>query len=144
MTPELVFSICNMVAMVGWIILIVLPWWISSDRFIIGVIISLLAIVYTWMIVSSFHLSDLSAFGSLDGVMRLFTDRFVVTAGWIHYLAFDLMVGLFIRKNAVRHDIHHALVIPCLLVTFIFGPAGLVLYFIIRIFHTRQYFTTNF
>ncbi|MGB8190857.1 MAG: ABA4-like family protein [Chitinophagaceae bacterium] len=144
MAPETVFSICSTIAMVGWIILIVLPGWYAADKFIIGIIITLFALVYAWMLFSDFNFSDAKKFGSLDGVMELFKNQTLVTAGWIHYLAFDLMTGLFIRYNAQKHGISHWLVIPCLLLTFMFGPVGLLLYLLLRWIITKYYFADNF
>jgi hypothetical protein len=65
-------------------------------------------------------------------------------AGWVHYLAFDLMTGLFIKRNALKHGISHWLLIPCLFLTFMFGPIGLLLYFLIRLIITKQYFADNY
>ncbi len=144
MTPENIFSIASSVALIGWIILIVLPFWRSSDKFIIGVIITLFAIVYTGLIFSSFHFSDIQKFNSLEGVEDLFHSKLLLTAGWVHYLAFDLMTGLFIRNNALKYGISHWLVIPCLLLTFMLGPIGLLLFLLIRFIISKQYFADNF
>jgi hypothetical protein len=76
--------------------------------------------------------------------MELFTNPRLVTAGWIHYLAFDLLAGLFIRNNAQKHGISHWILIPCLLFTFMFGPVGLLLYLLIRWMITKSYFADNF
>jgi hypothetical protein len=54
-------------------------------------------------------------------------------AGWIHYLAFDLFVGAWEVRDAQRQGIHHLLVIPCLLATLMAGPAGLALYWLLRV-----------
>jgi hypothetical protein len=144
MSPDSIFSICSSIAMIGWIILIFIPWWTSADRFIIGIIIALLAIVYAYLMFGNFSFSDISQFGSLSGVIELFRNPAVVTAGWIHYLAFDLLAGIFIRKNAWKYNISHWLVIPCLLLTFMFGPVGLLLYLLIRTTIVKRYFTENF
>jgi len=144
MSPESIFQLCNSVALVGWIILLTLPFWLQSDRFILGIIITLFCIVYAWLVFSHFHFSDLQKFGSLGGVMELFTKKEIVVAGWVHYLAFDLMVGIFIKRNARKHGISHWLIIPCLLLAFMLGPIGLLLYLIIRTIVTKQYFAENF
>lgn len=98
MTPDNIFNTCNSIAMLGWIILIFLPFWYQSDKFIVGVIITLLAIVYAWLIFSTFSPADAKSFGSLTGVMTLFQDPPLMVAGWVHYLAFDLLAGLFIKR----------------------------------------------
>lgn len=72
------------------------------------------------------------SFSSLEGVMTFFQDPWLATAGWIHYLAFDLFVGAWELRDAQRRGINHLLVVPCLVITFLAGPAGLLLYFIVR------------
>jgi hypothetical protein len=58
-------------------------------------------------------------------------------AGWVHYLAFDLFIGAWQVRDAQRRGIKHLWVVPCLLTTLVFGPAGLLLYFIMRYSLTR-------
>ena len=144
MSPENIFKLCSTIALAGWIIVIFIPFWRSSDKFITGIIVTLFCIVYAWLIFSNFSFSDVQEFNSLHGVMQLFTHPFVVTAGWIHYLAFDLMTGLFISRNARLHHINHWLITPCLFFTFMLGPVGLLLYFLIRFIVTKRYFSANF
>ena len=145
MTPDAIFQICSTIAMIGWLVLAVAsPFILEVDKFLIGIIITLLAIVYAWLIISSFDPSDMKSFGSLDGVMKLFQNKTMVTAGWVHYLAFDLMMGIWIKRNSVQYGLNHWLIIPCLLFTFMLGPVGLLLYLLIRVIKTRNYFSTNY
>ena len=55
MTPETVFQITCGISALGWIILLfVSPFWMRYDKFLIGVVIALLAISYTWLNFSNF------------------------------------------------------------------------------------------
>lgn len=144
MSPDQIFSLCSTIAMAGWIILLLLPFWFHSDKFILGIIIVLLGIVYAWLVFDSFSVGDIEKFGSLQGVMELFQNPVMVTAGWVHYLAFDLLAGIFIKRNGIKHNISHWLLVPCYLLAFMFGPVGLVLYLLIRWVKTREYFASNF
>lgn len=145
MTPDSIFSICNTIALVGWLLLIILsPFWADTDKLLIGIIITLLAIVYAWCISRSFSAGDFDKFSTLDGVMSLFTNKMAVTAGWVHYLAFDLMTGIWIKKNSLKYGITHWIIIPCLLFTFMLGPVGLLMYLIIRTISSKQYFAANY
>lgn len=144
MTPDTVFQLCNIIAMIGWIILIVFPLWYESDQFIIGIIVALFAIIYTYYIVTNIAAIDMKSFSSLKGVTALFTNPLAVLIGWVHYLAFDLMAGVWIKNNSLKYGISHWLVIPCLLLTFMFGPIGLLLYLLIRFVKTRNYFAANY
>jgi len=145
MSPDSVFQTCSTIAMVGWLVLLIIsPFWSSFDKFLIGIIITLFAIVYIWLIFQVFQLEDFEKFGSLNGVMELFTDKTAVTAGWVHYLAFDLLTGIWIKKNALKYNIPHLILIPCLLLTFMLGPIGLLLYLLVRLIKTKQYFAANY
>jgi heme A synthase len=145
MTPEIIFQVCSGIALLGWLVLIFIsPVWFQSDKLLIGIVIMLLCIVYAWLIFSHFNFGDTGKFGSLDGVMSLFTNPALVTAGWVHYLAFDLMTGIWIKRNSLKYGIPHLLVIPCLLLTFMLGPVGLLLYLLIRSLKTKNYFVENF
>ena len=145
MSPDSVFQTCNTIAMVGWIVLLIIsPFWSSFDKFLIGIIITLFAIVYAWLIFQVFTPGDFEKFSSLNGVMELFTDKTAVTAGWVHYLAFDLLTGIWIKKNAQKYNIHHLILVPCLFLTFMLGPIGLLLYLLVRSIKTIQYFAANY
>ncbi|HVE60759.1 MAG TPA: ABA4-like family protein, partial [Chitinophagaceae bacterium] len=145
MSSDSIFQICSTIAMISWLILIIAsPFIMEIDKFLIGIVITLLAIVYTWLIVQSFNLSDVKSFGTLNGVMELFQNKTLLTAGWVHYLAFDLMVGIWIKRNSAQHGINHWLIIPCLFFTFMLGPVGLLLYLLIRFVKTRDYFAANY
>jgi hypothetical protein len=145
MSPDSVFQTCSTIAMVGWLVLLIIsPFWSSFDKFLIGIIITLFTIVYAWLIFQVFRPEDFEKFGSLNGVMELFTDKTAVTAGWVHYLAFDLLTGIWIKKNAQKYNIHHLILIPCLLLTFMLGPIGLLLYLLVRWIKTKQYFAANY
>lgn len=145
MTPEVIFQVCSGLAILGWLVLIFIsPVWFQSDKLLIGIVIMLLCIVYAWLIFSHFNFGDTGKFGSLEGVMSLFTNPALVTAGWVHYLAFDLMTGIWIKRNSLKYGIPHLLVIPCLLLTFMLGPVGLLLYLLIRSLKTKHYFAENY
>ena len=145
MSPDSIFQACSTIAMAGWLVLLIIsPFWSSFDKFLIGIIITLFAIVYAWLIFQVFTPGDFQKFGSLNGVMELFTDKTAVTAGWVHYLAFDLLTGIWIKKNAQKYNIHHLILIPCLLFTFMLGPIGLLLYLLVRLIKTKQYFAANY
>ena len=132
MSPETIFSLCTKLVLPGWLLLVFLPRWRWSARLISAVIIPLaLAVVYVYIVASHFGRSE-GGFGSLADVGRLFQNPHALLAGWIHYLAFDLFVGAGEVRDAQRVGLHHLLVVPCLVLTFLFGPAGLLLYFLLR------------
>ena len=131
MTLETVFSAAGAVAAVGWLLLIFLPRQ-RVAQMIAGVVIPLvIAVLYLGLIARHFPGAK-GGFGSLTDVSLLFANPALLLAGWVHYLAFDLFIGAWEVRDAQRHGVSHLLVIPCLILTFMLGPIGLLLYFIVR------------
>ncbi len=137
MKPETVFLIANQLAVVGWLILLV-SWFAPPVRRAVkyAVIPLLFAVAYSVIVVTSFGGSG-GDFSNLAGVMKLFTSPWAVTAGWIHYLAFDMFVGMWEFQDAKKHGIPFWAMLPCWFLTFMFGPMGLLLYFLIRLSRNR-------
>ena len=130
MTPDSLFSLCNTLVLPAWILLIFAPRWRWTNRVCI-VVPLLLATTYLVLIGINFR-PGTGGFGSLDQVSKLFANPNMLLAGWVHYLAFDLFTGAWEARDAAGLGIRHAFVIPCLVLTFLFGPIGLLLYFVVR------------
>lgn len=122
----------------GWLLLAFAPRWKWTARFVCPVLLpSMLGALYVALIVARWGSAE-GGFGSLAEVRRLFEDPYLLLAGWVHYLAFDLFLGSWEVRDAQRHGVAHLLVVPCLVLTFLFGPAGLLSYLTIRWFRTRR------
>ena len=133
MTPDAVFGVCNTVALLMWLLLVVTPGRRVVAGVVTGALVPLLfAVVYVAILVPRMGSSD-GSFSTLDGVAKLFSDRWLLVAGWVHYLAFDLFLGSWQVRDAQRRGIPHAAVVPCLILTFLFGPAGLGAYLLLRL-----------
>ena len=72
-------------------------------------------------------------FDSIEGVRGLFANDSALAAGWLHYLAFDMFVGTWIARDSVERGVHPLSVVPCLGLTLMFGPAGLLAYLLLRL-----------
>jgi hypothetical protein len=133
MSYQTLFEYCNLFALMAWLPLVFAPRWHYTPRLVVGVLAMLLASLYVYLVFTSIQPSDLQSFATLKGVMALFTNEKGVLAGWVHYLCFDLMTGVFIVQNAIKHNVKHWFVVPCLLFTFMLGPSGLLLYGLVRV-----------
>jgi uncharacterized membrane protein (GlpM family) len=133
MNAETVFSIANFTAMAGWILLVFAPRRTWTRKIVLsGAIPLLLSVAYLILIILFFGKAE-GGFGSLAEVAKLFSNQWALLAGWIHYLAFDLFVGSWEVKDAQARGISHWFVIPCLILTFLLGPIGFLLYNILRL-----------
>ena len=132
MTPNQIFSIANGVALVCWVLLLTLPGKKWVTHVVAGVAIpAALAAVYTVLIALHFF-NSAGGFSSLPDVALLFSNPWLLLAGWIHYLAFDLLIGSWEARDARERGIGHLFVVPCLVMTFLVGPAGWLLYLGVR------------
>ena len=131
MTAEDLFSMLNLLAMAAWLPLVLLPRARWASTHLPVAVPLLLAAIYVALVASARWPSD-GGFSSLAGVSALFDDRRMLLAGWTHYLAFDLFIGGWQVRDARRRGIPHLLVVPALLLTFLLGPAGLLLYLVTR------------
>lgn len=131
MSHELIFSLAGLMAMAGWAALLLsplIPVW--SDR-IAGLAIPVALSVGYVVILLAFPAPG-GGFGSFAEVRELFSHADALMAGWFHFLAFDLLIGAWICRQGRRDGLPFWSVAPCLPVTFLFGPAGFLLFQIVR------------
>jgi Domain of unknown function (DUF4281) len=137
MTAEQLFSIVNAIALAAWVPLVFLPRVRWTARVVPVAIPCVLALVYVVLVSATFARSE-GGFSSLAGVKALFGNPWLLLAGWTHYLAFDLFIGGWELRDAQQRGIPHLLVVPALVLTFLFGPAGWLLYLAIRWFMSER------
>jgi len=126
---DTLYLIVNASVIPFWLMLILMPRWkwthiLSSIAWPLA-----LGMVYAWLFSGG---TGVGGFSSLPELMTLFTQPFAVTAGWIHYLAFDLFIGGWETRDAMKLGIPRWLLIPCQLLTWFIGPVGLVAYLVLR------------
>ena len=132
MSFEQWFSLAGSLAMIGWLILIFLPRrWIWLNNIPAFIIPATIAFGYT-LLVARYFFSAEGNFSTLAGVQELFTVPSVALAGWVHYLAFDLFIGGIIAKQSDALGISRLIQAPLLLLTFMFGPFGLLLFLLTK------------
>ena len=140
--PHFLYSVSGPVVMGAWFVLLVglfvakvRPVAIPVARMIVP---ALLAIAYALLIWTGFGEAEGGGFGSIAEIRALFASDSALVAGWFHYLAFDLFVGAWIVEDGTNRRVPRLLLLPCLPLTFLFGPTGLLLYFILRLAFARR------
>ncbi len=113
--------------MLGWLVLVFAPrrWTLLGwvPRWLVP---GAIALVYTALMGAHFAASG-GGYGSIAEVRQLFASDPVLVAGWGHYLAFDLLIGVFLADRMDRAGVPRLLQAPVFLGTFMFGPAGWLL-----------------
>ncbi len=138
MLYQTAFTVINLAAVPAWLMLLLAPRWQVTRTLVHGGIYpTIYCAIYAVFLFNHLFLGAASAdasFTSLNGVMGLFDHPNGILLGWSHYLAFDLFVGAWIGRDALRRGISHWLAAPAMLLTFLLGPFGLLVYIAIRFF----------
>ncbi|MBN3581222.1 DUF4281 domain-containing protein [Algoriphagus aestuarii] len=144
MKLELIFTAANSLAFLCWIFLFVLYQKRWVYKFLFSFICVIMGSAYLYFILKGLGADTGGGFDTLANVKLLFLSDEALLAGWIHYLIFDLFVGMWISFNADMRGINRWILLPCLVLTFMAGPTGLLLYIIIRIIHSRKWIQEPF
>ena len=117
------------VALVGWIALFALPW-IGRRRAVLTARWAAVPLCLLYLLFLFTHLKAIPTDSgyTLAAISRFFDKPVLLLVGWIHYLVLDLWVGSWEAEHSEGAGVPHALLLPCLLATFMIGPLGLLLY----------------
>lgn len=133
------FQIANALVLPQWILMLVAPNWAVTRWLRRSLLIPVaLGVLYAFLL--GFGTAapgggvDFGSFSSLEGIKKLFGSGSdpLLLAGWIHYLAFDLVAGSYVLRDSQKRQIPHGWIVPSLLFCFLLGPIGLVLYWLVR------------
>ena len=135
--PSVAFSAGGALAMLSWVALSTSLFLPDPLRAAIwnGTTIAvpaLLGLAYAILLIRGLRERTGGGFGSIAAVRQLFTSDAALAAGWLHYLAFDLFAGSWIAREGLAADVPQLLILPCLLLTFLAGPVGLLAFLVLR------------
>lgn len=131
MDYSILFKIANLSVIPAWALLVFLP----KHRLTKAVVHSylypvLLGLLYTTLLVTSF--GGEGGMDTLENLKTSFMRDEILVLGWVHYLVFDLFIGAWVSRDAIKHELNYLLVIPALVLTLFAGPVGLMAYLILR------------
>tara|TARA_B100001057_G_scaffold397135_1_gene407156 strand:+ start:26 stop:499 length:474 start_codon:yes stop_codon:yes gene_type:complete len=150
---EQIYNFFTIEMLYYWINIGVLPFWLlliffSQSylcRFFVTSIfpVVILSGAYIFMLYKSFlnsydFLSNFSLYLGIDNLLNLFSDSSYLMIFWIHFIAINLFVGGWIVKDSQRFLINKFLLAIPLIITYLIGPIGLLIYWLIRIFYAKN------
>lgn len=139
MNYEVLFQLANALVLPQWLLMLVAPKW-SGTRWLRRSLLIPVALGVLYAFLLGFGSAapggglDFGSFNSLAGIEKLFGSgsKPLLLAGWIHYLAFDLLAGGYVLRDSQKRQIAHGWIVLPLLFCFLLGPIGLVLYWLVR------------
>ena len=143
-TIETLYMWINLGVLPFWFILIVFPQSHLSRIFVTSIFpFFILSGVYIFILYKSYLIGydfdgNFSLYLGLSELSRLFEDHLYIMIFWTHYIAIILFIGGWIAKDSQKFSINKVLMAVPLIVTYLIGPIGLFLYWIIRIFYAKR------
>ena len=129
---EGLFTFVHVVALVGWVLLFLAPRGPRVAAYVLFLCVGLLCLTYAVMFTSQFGSIVAGDFLSIEGIRALFAGDGGIVIGWTHYLAFDLFIGQWIAKDADHKGVSRIAQVPVLILTFLAGPIGLLVWLVVR------------
>ncbi len=143
-TVETLYMWINLGVLPFWFILIVFPQSHLSRIFVTSIFpFFILSGVYILILYKSYLIGydfdgNFSLYLGLSELSRLFEDHLYIMIFWTHFIAINLFIGGWIVKDSQKFSINKVLMAVPLIVTYLIGPIGLFLYWIIRIFYAKR------
>ena len=82
--------------------------------------------------------NNFSLYLGLSSVSELFRDDYYLLIFWTHFVAVNLFIGGWILKDAQKLYVNKILLAFPLIITYLIGPIGIFIYWIIRIFYAKR------
>jgi len=124
MSLATLFTLCNGLAMVAWAGILIGPTHPLARRGALGAV-GVFCGIYAYLLAAY---TGTGGFGSLMQVQAIFLTPAHALAGWLHYLAFDLLVGLYEARRCAERGIPWWVRVPVMVCTFFLGPIGFALF----------------
>ena len=143
-TIETLYMWINLGVLPFWFILIVFPQSHLSRIFVISIFpFLILSGVYIFILYKSYLIGydfdgNFTLYLGLSELSRLFEDHLYIMIFWTHFIAINLFIGGWIVKDSQKFSINKVLMAVPLIMTYLIGPIGLFLYWIIRIFYAKR------
>ena len=143
-TIETLYIWVNLGVLPFWLILVFFPTSNLSKYFATSIFpIILLSGSYVFALYKSYlgsydFLSNFELYLSISNLSNLFTSNLFLMMFWIHFVSINLFVGGWIVKDSQKFLINKYLTALPLIITYLIGPLGILIYWLIRIFYAKS------
>ena len=143
-TIEMLYYWVNLGVLPLWLILVFFPQSHLSRYLVTSIFpIFILSVAYIFMLYKSYlnsydFIGNFNLYIGIDNISGLFSDKTFLIMFWIHFVSINLFTGGWIVKDSQKFFINKFIVTIPLIITYLIGPVGLFIYWIIRIFYAKS------
>ena len=150
---EQIFAYFTIEILYFWVNLGILPFWLTLIFFpqsnftkyfftsIFPIILlggSYIFVIYKAYLNAYDFDSNFELYLSISNLSNLFTSNTFLILFWIHFVSINLFVGGWIVRDSQKLLIGKILVAVPLIITYLIGPLGIFVYWLIRIFYAKS------
>tara|TARA_B100000029_G_C17569224_1_gene956051 strand:- start:19 stop:492 length:474 start_codon:yes stop_codon:yes gene_type:complete len=127
-----------------WLMLLIIPRSRITQVLINSIILPLIfSSLYIYVIYQAILLDEpiydlFKLYSNLDNLYTVFSSENFLLAFWLHFIALNLFLGLWIARDGVKYNIPYKLVFLPLAFAYFVGPVGLILYWFVRVFYSKR------
>ena len=127
-----------------WFMLIVFPQSHISRVFIISIFpMFILSLAYIYLLYVAYlgdynFLTNFKLYLGFEEILSLVENQSFLILLWVHFLAINLFCGGWIVKDSQMFRMNKFLVSLPLIVTYLIGPIGIFIYWVIRLFYAKR------
>jgi hypothetical protein len=129
-----IFSLAAIAVLPLWLLMVLVPTWRWTVRIVAQPWAYLpLTVFYAVLVLTRFgEVAQAVVINPrLETVAPLLATPAGATIAWVHFLAFDVFVGRWAYLDARSRGVHPLVMGPILVLTFLFGPMGLLLHLVV-------------
>ena len=143
-TIEILYFWVNLGVLPFWLILIFFPSSNINKFFVTSILpILLLSGTYIFALYKSYlnsydFISNFELYLSMSNLSNLFSNNLFLILFWIHFVSINLFIGGWMVRDSQKLLINKILVSFPLIITYLIGPLGVFIYWLIRIFYAKS------
>ncbi len=143
-TIEMLYYWVNLGVLPFWLILIFFPQSQICKYFVTSIFpIFILSGTYFFILYKAYlnsydFVGNFELYLGINNISNLFTDKTFLILFWIHFISINLFIGGWIVRDSQKLVMNKILVIIPLILTYLIGPLGIFIYWLIRIFYTKS------
>ena len=143
-TIEIIYFWVNLGVLPFWLILIFFPSSNINKFFVTSILpILLLSGAYIFALYKSYlntydFISNFELYLSISNLSNLFSNNLFLILFWIHFVSINLFIGGWMVRDSQKLLINKILVSFPLIITYLIGPLGVLIYWLIRIFYAKS------
>jgi hypothetical protein len=143
-TVEMIYMWLNLGVLPFWFVLVIFPSSHIARFFTTSIFpIFILSLAYIYLLYITYiddydFLQNFKLYLGFSEIFNLFENQSFLILFWVHFLAMNLFCGGWIVKDSQLFNINKFLVSLPLIITYLIGPIGILLYWMIRLFYAKR------